>query len=128
MTKNRETIYRLIRDSDEHMTAEQIFQLARRERPGIAMATVYNNLNALADEGKIRRVHIQGEADRFDRTTREHEHMICDRCGKILDIGGIDLRRKIEEAMHVPVTSLELNVHFICDDCQQAAAQANHTI
>ncbi|MCD8011133.1 MAG: hypothetical protein LUF34_10310, partial [Lachnospiraceae bacterium] len=75
-----------------------------------------------------RRGLLQGAADRLDRTTREHLHMICDRCGKILDIGGIDLRHEIEEAMHVPVTSLELNVHFICDDCQQAAAQANPKI
>ena len=35
MTKQRALILRLIQESDQHPTAEQIYEQARREMPGI---------------------------------------------------------------------------------------------
>ena len=35
MTKQRELILRLIRQSKEHLTADRIYELARQEMPGI---------------------------------------------------------------------------------------------
>ena len=56
MTRQRALILRLIRESGEHPTAEEIYRKAKEEMPGIALATVYNNLNHLAQEGEIRKI------------------------------------------------------------------------
>ena len=48
MTKQRKLILDIINSSDRHLTAEEVFFIAKEQMPGIAMATVYNNLNYLS--------------------------------------------------------------------------------
>ena len=42
----------LLENKDRHLTADEIFFLAKLQMPTIAMATVYNNLNAMCDAGR----------------------------------------------------------------------------
>lgn len=117
MTKQRALILQLIRESGQHPTAEEIFQMAQERMPGIAQATVYNNLLHLAAAGFIRRISIQGEKDRYDKTDVPHIHMICEDCGKIWDHPSEGLLEKMEQAMGVPIRYYELAVHCKCREC-----------
>ena len=119
MTKNKALLLEIIRAAPRHMTAEQIFLAAKEQKPGIAMATVYNNLGALAAEGLIRRLHIVGQADRYDRNIDQHEHLVCDGCGKILDEKLDDLLAELSERVGTSLSSYELNMHYLCADCKQ---------
>ena len=96
MTKQRELVLRIIRNSKDHLTAEQIFFAAKSEMPSIVLATVYNNLKALCDAGEIRRITLDGAADRYDKSYTLHEHMVCDKCGKITDIDVPDSETEIQ--------------------------------
>ena len=78
MTKQRQLILEIMNQSDRHLTADEIFFLAKLKMPSIAMATVYNNLNAMNDAGLINRLHIDGVADCFDKITEPHNHPLCD--------------------------------------------------
>ena len=118
MTKNQSLILDIIRAAPRHMTAEQIFLAAKAERPGIAMATVYNNLAALTADGLIRRLHIVGQADRYDRNTDLHEHLVCDRCGKISDEKLDGFLAELSARIGTALTSYELNMHHLCVDCR----------
>lgn len=60
MTKFAKTMLELIETSRSHMTAEQVFHALRQVYPKVALATVYNNLNRLWEEGRIRKVSIEG--------------------------------------------------------------------
>lgn len=115
----RELILQLIQQSKEHLTAEQIFLQAKQKKPTIVMATVYNNLAALVEDGVIRRVKIYGQADRYDKTLNPHDHLICDCCGKLVDISIGDFAKELEDKLGVHVESYELNVHYICQSCAQ---------
>ena len=95
MTKNGKMIMEIIYASEEHLTAEQIFLRAKEQAPRIVLATIYNNLNALVAEGMVRRVKLDGSPDRYDRTTR-HDHLVCDRCGRLTDVHLEDLSEKLE--------------------------------
>ena len=53
LTKQREAVLRVIRESDEHLTANEVFEDARRLLPGISFATVYNSLHYLKNTGYI---------------------------------------------------------------------------
>ena len=118
MSKKKDFLLELIRREPVHLTAEEIFLRAKSEMPGISLATVYNNLGALAAEGRIRRLHIVGQADRYDRCTNPHEHLICDCCGEIRDLSipglGQDLARRIGSDLR----PYELNIHYICEPCR----------
>lgn len=120
MTKNKTLLLDIIRAAPRHMTAEQIFLAAKERCPGIAMATVYNNLGALAAAGEISRLHIVGQADRYDRNTAQHEHLVCDRCGCIADARFEGLLAEFSARAGVKLLSYELTMHYLCEACQNS--------
>ena len=119
MSKKKDFLLELVGRQPLHLTAEQIFLMAKAELPHISMATVYNNLGALVAEGKIRRIHIVGQADRYDRSTEPHEHLVCDGCGEISDLSIPDFTRALTEQAGVSVLSYELNIHYLCQTCRK---------
>jgi Fe2+ or Zn2+ uptake regulation protein len=50
LTKQRQTVLRVIRESNKHLTANEVFDDARRLLSGISFATVYNSLNYLKNK------------------------------------------------------------------------------
>lgn len=120
MTKQRELILNILKQSDRHLTADEIFFLAKLKMPSIAMATIYNNLNAMNEAGLINRLHIDGVADCFDKITAPHDHLLCDHCGKITDIHLPALTDVIEQTVGSEIESYELTVHYICPECRRA--------
>ena len=120
MTKQRELILSILKQSDRHLTADEIFFLAKLKMPSIAMATIYNNLNAMNELGLIKRLHIDGVADCFDKIVAPHDHLLCDRCGKITDIRLPALAEDIERTLGTEIEDYELTVHYICPDCRRA--------
>lgn len=84
-SKQRELVLQKVEQLCDHPTAEEIFDLAARECPGLSLGTVYRNLNSLVDAGRVRRVSIPGKADRFDHTLGWHSHLYCNCCGGVVD-------------------------------------------
>ncbi|MBQ8431971.1 MAG: transcriptional repressor [Clostridia bacterium] len=119
MTKQRALIMNILNQSDRHLTADEIFFLAKLKMPSIAMATVYNNLNAMNDAGLIHRLHIDGAADCFDKITEPHDHLLCDGCGKISDFHLPSLSDTLEATLGHPLLSYDLTVHYLCAECQK---------
>lgn len=118
MTKQRELILNILNHSDRHLTADEIFFLAKLQMPSIAMATVYNNLNAMNEAGIINRLHIDGVADCFDKIVEKHDHLLCDGCGKITDVRIPSLTATLENALRTEIESYEMTVHYICPECR----------
>ena len=85
MTKQRKLILDIIAASSDHLTAEGVWEAARKHMPSIAMGTVYRNLNILAESGAIRRVPVCG-AERYDKIDFPHDHAECTGCGTLFDI------------------------------------------
>ena len=83
-TRQRQLVLAAVRSRMDHPTAEQIFEDVRSLDDRISRGTVYRNLGLLSDEGEINRIRVPG-ADRFDLTVRQHYHLLCVRCGSILD-------------------------------------------
>ena len=119
MTKQRQLISEIIRETDKHPTAEQIYLKAKRRMPSIAMGTVYRNLGLMVDSGEIRRVVIANEPDHFDRMLTPHHHMICVRCGRVEDVDLADMRGYIERSAGVDLVSYDLSIRYICPACRE---------
>ncbi len=119
MTKQRKLVLTIINESMEHLSAEEIFIEAKRRINSIAFATIYNNLNALVNEKYITRIKLPGNADRFDKYTTPHEHLICDYCGHIMDVHVPDLKDMIEQRLKVNLTTCNLDMHYVCETCKK---------
>ena len=124
VTAKRKLIFDIVNNSHRHMTAEQIYTEAKfriNEIGGgsIAMATVYNSLNYLCDNGMIRKLKIRNYADCYDGVKFPHEHIICDRCGEVQDVVLEDLNEMLSEKLGREIISCELSIHHICDKCKK---------
>ena len=119
MTKQRELILQILNQSDRHLTADEVFFLAKLKMPSIAMATIYNNLNAMNEAGIIARVHLDGGADCFERNTEKHDHLICDACGKLTNARIPSMAEHLNASLGFRMESYELMIHYICPDCSR---------
>ncbi len=119
MTKNSNLILDLITNSHDHPTAEDIYYKIRMDGRKMSMATVYNSLNTLCEDGLIRRVNFDGKAERYDKTV-PHDHMICSVCGKITDIKLDDLTQILEQQSGKKLDSYDLKLYYVCDGCKEA--------
>ena len=122
MTRYQKKIYEIVSQSRNHMTAEQVFDALRQIYPKVVLATVYNNLNKLWDEGMIRKVSVEGAPDRYDRIER-HDHLVCQKCGKLSDITLTDLTQQLQLQVGIPILAYDLKLLYICEDCQQKTAK-----
>lgn len=118
MTKYGTKILEIVSASRSHMTAEEIFDTLRRTYPAVVLATVYNNLNRLLQEGLIRKVSVEGMPDRYDRIQR-HDHLVCKGCGRLLDIDLGDLTAQLEENAGISILSYDLKLMYLCENCKK---------
>ena len=116
MTKYSKKIHEIVEASRSHMTAEQIFQELKKVYPAVVLATVYNNLNKLWQEGLIRKVSVEGMPDRYDRIQR-HDHLVCKVCGRLMDLELADLTQELQRQAGVPILSYDLKLLYICEQC-----------
>lgn len=119
MTKQRQLVLSIVNESEDHLTAEEIFIEAKNRITSIAFATIYNNLNVLVNEKYIARVKSPGNPDRFDKLTIPHEHVVCDYCGHIMDVHVPEIKKMLEQRLKLSLTSFSLDMHYVCDSCKQ---------
>jgi Fe2+ or Zn2+ uptake regulation protein len=120
LTKQRKAVLQVIHDSEEHLTANEVFRDALRVLPGISFATVYNSLKYLKMEGLIGEVSFGAGVARYDRTLTRHDHAICDGCGKLVDFDvpiPAAVRTKASELSKFKVGTVELILRGRCPDC-----------
>ena len=113
-TKQRDIILDIINNSYEHLTAYEVYELARKQIPNISLGTVYRNLSFLTDFGKIKKLEIAG-IDRFDRNTN-HAHFICSECSGIIDVFETILTddKYIDGNL---VMNYDIKINGICQKC-----------
>lgn len=88
----------------------------------MVLATVYNNLNRLWEEGRVRKVSVEGMADRYDRMVR-HDHLVCRKCGRLLDVDLGDLTEQLEQKVGIPILSYDLKLMYLCEACRNESQE-----
>ena len=120
LTKQREVVLQVIRDSRAHLTANEVFVAAKDMLPSISFATVYNSLRYLKDAGHIAEIQFGNGASRFDGMTHRHDHALCTKCGKLVDIDmelPEELVRQAERECNFTTDSIEFTLRGRCPDC-----------
>lgn len=76
----------LYQHGDRHLTAEQLYEEALRDRIQVSLATVYNCLNQFTRAGLIREVVVDSGRSYFDTNVSRHHHFYHDGTGQLTDI------------------------------------------
>lgn len=122
LTKQRETVLQVIQESEEHLTANEVFDAARLLLPSISFATVYNSLNYLKKEKLIGEVKFGADATLYDRKLTRHDHAVCNNCGKLVDLEVPLPDGLLEEASRLSKFELgmiELTLRGLCPECSK---------
>jgi len=85
MTHQRLEIFRELLLAHNHPTAESLHRRLRNRLPTISLDTVYRTLSTLAVYGLVNRVGTPESLARFEAAQTRHHHLICRRCGQIVD-------------------------------------------
>jgi Fur family transcriptional regulator, peroxide stress response regulator len=85
-SKQRNRLLELLRSTNRHPTADWLYEQLKKEFPNLSMGTVYRNLAMLIEQGMVKKIHWGSTFDRFEANTQPHYHLICESCGKIIDL------------------------------------------
>lgn len=120
LTPQREVVLQVIRDTEQHPTASEIFEAARQRLPTISYATVYNSLKFLREAGLVREISFGDSASRYDRELERHDHAICTNCGKLVDFivpESAELLRIAARKSRFKPESVQLTLRGLCPEC-----------
>ena len=100
ITKQRELIFGILMTDRNHPTAEEVYHRAKKELPGISLATVYNGLEILVACGLIKHLHFERTSTRYCPNLKEHAHFQCEQTGQVFDVPlGRDAFHYLEEIL-----------------------------
>ena len=124
LTPQREAVFQVILEREDHPTASDIFEAARQRLPGISYATVYNSLRYLKEAGLVLEINFGDSASRYDRETGRHDHAICQCCGKLVDFHLPEAAQLMQAAARkskFKAQSVHLTLRGICPDCRESS-------
>ena len=126
VTQQREAIARVVFDSLEHLSVEQIEGRLRGSGNRIGKATIYRTLDLLV-RSRLVVEHDFGEGfKRYEhRLTQEpvHEHLICLECGKVIEFASWEVQEvqsRITAQHGFRPSRHKLEIYGLCRDCQDA--------
>jgi len=85
LTYQRLEIYRDMAFWRDHPSAEVIYSRIRTRIPTISLDTVYRTLANFEAHGLINRIQTVESQAHYEADLEQHHHLICERCGKIMD-------------------------------------------
>ena len=126
-TRQLEAVFQALEGDHSHPFADEIYRRVRKKLPRISLATVYRNLQRLVEDGKIRTVLLGERVARYDPETSDHDHFICESCGRVFDLflerdRQVDLTPLVNDGYIV--TTHNLTVYGICQVCAERGETA----
>ena len=124
LNENAKAILAVVRSTDTHPTALEVYETVKLQRPRIGLASVYRILHNLVEQGYVRELRMSDENfSRYDGHTSRHDHAICRSCGKLLDLPiEITLSQQAlqEAALAAGITleTHEVRLYGLCVSCQ----------
>ena len=119
-TRQLKQVFNALQGDHTHPFADQIHRRVRKKLPGISLGTVYRNLQRLVEDGKIRTVLLGKRVARYDPETSDHDHFICESCGRVIDLF-LERARRIDLTPLANdgyiVTTHNVTVYGTCQAC-----------
>ena len=112
---------------EEHLTAEEIYELVKLSYPEIGLATVYRTIQLLNELHLIDRINFDDGFVRYEmgydhggRQQHHHHHLICLKCGRVISFQDDlleELEAKIAETTGFRIVDHEVKFYGCCVEC-----------
>lgn len=125
-SRQRECIKEFLADRYDHPTAETVYMNVKKDFPNISLGTVYRNLSLLTELGEIQKISTGIGPDRFDGNTAPHYHVLCTKCGRVMDL-------KMESIDHINIIAgnefdgqIDGHITYFLGKCQECLKTENY--
>jgi Fur family transcriptional regulator, peroxide stress response regulator len=122
-TEQRAAVFRYLRSTESHPTADDVYGAVRGEVPVISLATVYKSLETLVGCGLAMKLTYGDGSARYDGRMEPHHHARCLACSRLFDIpaqpGVSELETLEPEARGFQITGFRLEFTGFCERCAQ---------
>src|SRR6202167_6692929 len=129
ITAQRWLLVGIMQDASRHLDAAALLHIAQQHDPNLDRATVYRTIALLKDHGLIDELdlmHIEGEKHYYEaKTSRDHSHMACFRCGAIMEYASSSfekLKKEMAKQSGFQIRVVRLEVGGFCKRCRQNAS------
>ena len=112
---------------EEHLTAEEIYDLVKVSYPEIGLATVYRTIQLLNELHLIDRISFDDGFVRYEmgnasdgEKEHHHHHLICMKCGRVISFRDDlleELEKKITATAGFRVVDHEVKLYGYCAEC-----------
>ncbi|MFL0267273.1 Fur family transcriptional regulator [Candidatus Clostridium radicumherbarum] len=121
LTPQRIAVYKYLKATKEHPSAEVIYKALQPEYSTMSLATVYKALKTLVEVGLIQELNVGEGNFRYDGNMCDHSHIQCLSCGRVDDIEGFclsDLNQTIKSHTDYEVLTNQVYFYGLCKGCQ----------
>ncbi len=121
-SKQRELVLKTVLENKIHPNAEFVYNTLKEENPDLSLGTVYRNLNSLVKNNMLKRISIPNGSDCFDGALAEHQHLVCTKCGKVIDITLSELDKissGVFKKTGFAINYSSLALEGVCRECQK---------
>jgi len=123
LTAQRRLLLELLRNTEGHIDAKELYLRARARNESIGPATVYRSLNlfkqlGLVDERKLGKVCCCYEI----KKSSEHQHLVCQGCGKVIEFQTPYFQKLLDAVRRkygFKIARAELCLEGYCEHCDQ---------
>jgi Fur family peroxide stress response transcriptional regulator len=124
ITPQRMAVLRILAASEEHLSAEQIYEQVSADLPTTSLATVYKTLSLLEDMGEVLGLTLGNGVKRYDGARPyPHPHLVCTNCDAIVDLPPEaleEITQRAEKETGYEITGHRLVFYGVCPRCQAA--------
>ena len=125
LTGQRQKILNLlIENKEKHLNAEEIHRQLQEKGEKVGIATIYRTIGLLEKLNMIARLYLDDGSIRYQvndpNQLHEHHHLICNRCGHIVDMEDDlmdSLEREIKKLYGFKVLNHKVKFYGICKTC-----------
>ena len=118
VTPQRQAVFQVLYDNHVHPTAEAVHAEITKDLPMVSLRTVYQTLNDLTAMGELGHIHVGTGSTRFDPNVEPHHHLVCDSCGRVVDVAADPGLAVPDGSQHgFTVTRTEIVFRGLCADC-----------
>ncbi len=121
LTPQRLALLEYLEGNKAHPSAEDIYLALVEKFPTLSLATVYNTLYTLKGKGMVAPLTVDPDRMRFDPNSAPHDHLMCLRCKKIVDIRvGWFIEEGEDAARGYEILADQVDLYGICPACRPA--------
>ena len=123
MTPQRLAVVKVLSNSEEHLSAEKIYERVKVDFPFTSLATIYKTVTLLKKIGEVMELGFVDDSNRYDGIRPfPHPHLICLKCKRIIDpdIPVLsELSNELAQKTGYRIMNHRLDFFGICPSCQK---------